>query len=148
MLHNYQRVVSIFLYILMAIGFIFAIIFYFGNVVPGTEGTSMQEPVITGKFLILSYIYFAIAALLTIAFPLIYMITHPSKVKGALISIIAFGGIVLIGYLLGSDAPLASNPDVGATTLKLVDSGLKISYILLALAFIGIIYSEVASVRR
>jgi len=132
----------------MAIGFIFAIIFYFGNVVPGTEGTSMQEPVITGKFLILSYIYFAIAALLTIAFPLIYMITHPSKVKGALISIIAFGGIVLIGYLLGSDAPLASNPDVGATTLKLVDSGLKISYILLALAFIGIIYSEVASVRR
>ena len=145
---NYQRFISIFLYVLLALGVIFGIIFYFGKVVPGTKGTPFEEPIITDKFLILAYIYFGIAAVLAILFPLEYIITHPKKVKNVLLSLLAFLVVVVIGYLMGSGQQLASNPDISTTTMKLVDSGLKIAYIFLGVAFLGIIFSEVSSIFR
>lgn len=136
------------LYILLAIGFVFGIIFYVGDVVPGTKGTSLEEPLITDNFLILAYIYFGIAAVLALIFPVIYIVTHPKKVKNVLLGILVFAIIIVIGYLLGSDKQLASNPDVSVTTMKLVDSGLKAAYIFLGLAFIGVIYSEISGIFR
>ncbi|MBN2611367.1 MAG: hypothetical protein JXB00_07410 [Bacteroidales bacterium] len=148
MSNNYQKLISIFLYILLALGLIFGVIFYIGDVVPGTEGTSVEEPLITEKFLLLSYIYFAIAAILALVFPIFYMITHPAKVKNVLISLLVFAIVLVLGYLLGSDQQLASSPDISGTTLKLVDSGLKAAYIFLGLAIIGVLFSELSSIFR
>ncbi|MFO7658112.1 MAG: hypothetical protein R6W78_13710 [Bacteroidales bacterium] len=148
MLNNYQKIISIFLYILMALGLIFGAIFYLGGVVPGTEGTSVEEPLITEKFLFMAYIYFAIAAALALVFPIFYIVTHPAKVKNVLISLLVFAIVLVIGYILGSDQQLASNPEITGTTLKLVDSGLKAAYLFLGLAIIGVIYSELSSIFR
>ncbi|HJX71986.1 MAG TPA: hypothetical protein VJ346_08540 [Bacteroidales bacterium] len=148
MRNTYLRIISILLYVLLGIGLIVAILFYFGGVVPGTKGTSLAEPLITDKALILSYIYFGIAALLTLIFPVIYIITHPKKVKGALLSVLFFAVIMIVGYLLGSGSKLPDNPDISTTTMKLVDSGLIAAYIFLGLAFIGILYSEISSIFR
>ncbi len=148
MINNYQKIATILFYVLMAVAVIFGLIFYLGKVVPGTKGTNMEEPLITNKFLVLTYIYFGIAALLTILFPVIYIITHPTKVKGVLISLLAFALIVLIAYLMSSGKQLPDNPEISTTTMKLVDTGLKSSYIFLALAFIGILYSELSSIFR
>ena len=145
---NYQRFISIFLYVLFAIALVFAIFFYFGKVVPGTKGTQFEEPVITDKFLILAYIYFGIAAILAIVFPLEYIITHPKKVKNVLLSILIFVVVLVIGYLMGSGQQLDANSDISTTTMRLVDSGLKITYIFLGVAFLGVIFSEVSSIFR
>ena len=147
-MNNYQKIVSIFLYVLLAVALIFGLIFYFGKVVPGTKGTNMEEPLITNQFLVLAYIYFGITAVLTIIFPIINLITHPKKAKGFLVSLLAFAVVVLIGFLLSSGKPMADNPDISTTTLKLVDMGLKSCYIFLGLAFVGILFSELSSIFR
>ena len=148
MSNTYRRIISIFLYVLLGVALIVGIIFYFGDVVPGTKGTSLQEPLIADEFLILSYIYFGIAALLTVIFPVIYIITHPKKVKTALLSILFFAAILIIGYLLGSGNKFADQPEISSTTMKLVDSGLIAAYVFLGLAFVGILYSEISGIFR
>lgn len=149
MSNTLQRIITISLYVLMAIGVVYAILFYVGNKVPGTEGTSYEEPVVTGQMLTLSFIYFIIAAIASLIFPLIFVITHPDKAKFALIGIVIFAVILLIGYLIGSSQPVPlKNATITAHGLKLVDAGLKTTFILLIIAFLGIFYSEISSIFR
>ncbi|NJK97494.1 MAG: hypothetical protein HC905_23625 [Bacteroidales bacterium] len=55
MKNTYQRIASIALYVLFAIGVVVAIMFYAGGEVEGTAGT---EPAITNNALYLAYILF------------------------------------------------------------------------------------------
>jgi hypothetical protein len=148
MSNTLQRIITIFLDILMAIGVIYAIFFYAGNKVPGTVGTSYEEPVVTGQMLKLSFIYFVIAAIAALIFPLIFVITHPGKAKYALIGLVIFAVIIVLGYSLGSATPVETNTPISVQGLKLVDAGLKTTIILLALAFLGIFVSEISSIFR
>lgn len=148
MSNTLQRVITISLYILLAIGVIYAILFYGGNKVPGTAGTSYEEPVVTGQMLKLSFVYFIIAAVAALIFPLIFVITHPGKAKYALIGIVIFAVVILVGYSLGSDTPVETTESISTQGLKLVDAGLKTLIIMLALAFLGIFYSEISSIFR
>jgi FtsH-binding integral membrane protein len=134
----------------MAIGVVYAILFYTGSKVPGTMGTPFEEPVVTGQMLKLSAIYFVIAAIAALVFPLIFVITHPGKAKYALIGVLIFAIVLVLGYLLGSSTPVetATAAPISAQGLKLVDAGLKTAIILLALAFLGIFYSEISSIFR
>ena len=43
-------------WVLMALTLVFAILFYFGGVVEGTEGTRYEEPLITNSFILFTYI--------------------------------------------------------------------------------------------
>ena len=148
MSNTLQRIISIFLYILLAIGVVYTIIFYAGNKVPGTAGTPFEEPVVTGQMLKLSFVYFIIAAVVALIFPLIFVITHPGKAKYALIGIVIFAVIILVGYSLGSSAPVETTEVISTRGLKLVDAGLKTMIIMIALAFLGIFYSEISSIFR
>lgn len=143
-----QRIISIFLYVLLAIGVVYAILFYAGAKVPGTVGTNFEEPVVTGQMLQLSFIYFVIAAVAALIFPLIFVITHPGKAKYVLIGVLIFAVVILVGYALGSSAPVETVKPISEQGLKLVDAGLKTLIILLALAFIGIFFSEISSIFR
>ncbi len=143
-----QRIISIFLYILLAIGVVYAILFYAGAKVPGTAGTNIEEPVVTGQMLKLSFVYLVIAAIAALIFPLIFVITHPSKAKYVLIGVVIFAVILLLGYSLGSATPVETVKPISDQGLRLVDAGLKTLIILLALAFIGIFYSEISSIFR
>ncbi len=143
-----QRIINIFLYLLLAIGVVYAILFYAGSKVPGTAGTNFEEPVVTGQMLKLSFIYFVIAAIAALIFPLLFLITHPGKAKYALIGLVVFAVILVLGYSLGSATPVESTVPISVQGLKLVDAGLKTTIILLALAFLGIFYSEISSIFR
>jgi len=148
MSNTLQRIIAIFLYVLLAIGVIYAILFYAGNKVPGTAGTSIEEPVVTGQMLKISFIYFIIAAVAALIFPLIFVITHPGKAKYALIGLVIFAVIIVLGYSLGSPTPVDTEATISTQGLKLVDAGLKTTIILLALAFLGIFLSEISSIFK
>ena len=148
MSNTLQRVITISLYILLAVGVIYAILFYAGNKVPGTAGTSYEEPVVTGQMLKLSFIYFIIAAIAALIFPLVFVITHPGKAKYSLIGLVIFAVIIVLGYSLGSTTPVETNTPISVQGLKLVDAGLKTTVILLVLAFLGIFYSEISSIFK
>ncbi|MBN2214437.1 MAG: hypothetical protein JW723_09345 [Bacteroidales bacterium] len=148
MSNTLQRAINIALYVLMAIGVVYAILFYTGNKVPGTVGTPYEEPVVTGQMLKLSFIYFVIAGIAALIFPLIFVISHPGKAKYALIGILVFAIIIVLGYLLGSATPVDTAVPISVQGLKLVDAGLKTVVILLALAFLGIFFSEISGIFK
>jgi hypothetical protein len=133
----------------MAVSAVFALLFYLGKSVPGTEGTSFEEPIITGTMLILSYIFFAIAVIAALIFPIMNLIKNPSDAKNVLIVIFICVVIIGVNYLLASDEPISfMKADASAATLKWVGAGLTISYILAAIAFMGILFYEIASIFK
>ena len=133
----------------MAVSVIIALLFYFGKKVPGTEGTLAEEPMITQAALILAYIFVAIALISAIAFPIIQIIQHPANFKNVLIMILVFIGILGIGYLIASSKPIEIiSVETTSATLKRVGAGLKATYILGAIAFLGIVFSEIATFFR
>lgn len=143
---NINRVITIGLYVLMAVSAVFVLIFYFGSVVPGTEDTPYKEPVITEAFLTWAYILIGLAVLFALLFPIIRMVTSPKNALKTLIGVV--GMVVLVGimYLLASDEVLVitrENPDNVPSTLKWVGAGLNTMYVMFVAAVLAILYSEI-----
>jgi hypothetical protein len=143
-----NKLTSILLWVLMGLTAIFAVIFFIGGVVPGTEGTRYEEPKITNSFIIYAYILLGIALLITVFFTIRNFVLNP---KGLRLSLIALGvGIVLIGIaaLLADntvlDLPHYKGKDNVPRTLFLTGVGLIVSYFLLVLSFLAIIYSVIS----
>jgi len=149
MSNKLSRILTILLYILMSVSVIVALLFYFGKKVPGTEGTLSEEPLITQTALVLAYIFVAIALISALVFPIVNIIQHPANFKNVLIMILVFIGILGIAYLLASSKPIdIISVETSAATLKRVGAGLKATYILGGLAFVGIIFSEIITYFR
>lgn len=143
---NINRVITIGLYVLMAVSAVFVLIFYFGSVVPGTDDTPYKEPVITEAFLTWAYILIGLAVLFALLFPIIRMVTNPKNALKTLIGVV--GMVVLVGimYLLASDEVLVitrENPDNVPSTLKWVGAGLNTMYVMFIAAVLAILYSEI-----
>src|SRR5512133_3590836 len=92
---------SILLWVLMGLTVIFAIIFYVGGVVPGTEGTRYEEPKVTNSFIVYAYILLTVTILVLLFFAVRNYILNPKGLKGMLIAL----GVVAV--LIGLAALLA-----------------------------------------
>ncbi len=144
-----SRIITIGLYVLLAISVVFAFMFYMGKKVPGTEGTSFEEPQITQTVIIWAYILVGIAAIAAIIIPLINLIKNPATAKNILIVILVFAVIIGLSYLLSSSEPISFlKVDATAKTLKMVGTGLITAYIFAAIAFLGILAYEISSLFR
>ena len=144
-----KKTISIILYLLMGISVVLIVLFYFGKVVPGTEGTSMEEPVITGKILIWSAILVIITAGLAVIFPLINLATNLKSAKNGLFVLIGVAVLIFIAYTLASNEVLTipgyTGTDNAPGILKIAGTGLFTTYILAGLAVLSILYSEIAN---
>ncbi len=133
---------------LMAITVIFAILFYFGSVVKGTEGTRYEQPTVTNSFIVYAYILLGITALLTLFFSLRNLVQNPKNLKMALLVLGAGAVLVLLAALLADntvlDLPHYKGKDNIPRTLFWTGTGLIVAYFLVGIAVIAIIYSEVA----
>jgi glucan phosphoethanolaminetransferase (alkaline phosphatase superfamily) len=140
-----QKISTIVLYILAAVSVVIAVLFFVGGNVVDATGVVTAEPKNTGLALGWTFILFAITVALTLLFSLYYLITHPKALKGAIISLVAVAVLVLISYLLASDAPAPGRDieDTAASTLKWVGTGLYAAWILGGVAIFGIIVSEI-----
>ena len=143
-----QRILSILLYILLAVSAVLILIFYFGPDVEGTTGTNLEEPTITNVILRWAQALLGIGAVLAIVFPLGYMIANPKNATKALIALVFIGVVVVVGYLLASDQVMQltayQGTDNNPETLKWSGTGLISMYLLLGLAVLSIVYSEIA----
>jgi len=132
----------------MAVTVVYAIIFYFGNVIPETAGTRLEEPTITQSFLVWAYILFFLTAGITVVFSLINFVVNPKGAKKSLVALVAGAVIILIAFLLSDDTvlnmPFYDGKDNVPSTLKFVDTVLFTSYILVGLAFLSIIWSAIS----
>lgn len=133
---------------LMAITLIFAILFYFGGVVKGTEGTRYEEPLITNSFILYTYILVAITVVLTIFFTVRALILNPKGLKLALVAFGIVAVLIVIAALLADDTVLNLPHYKGKgnvpRTLLWTDIGLYVAYFLAGLAVVAILYSEIS----
>jgi Na+/H+ antiporter NhaD/arsenite permease-like protein len=142
------RLTSILLWVLMGLTVIFAILFYVGGVVPGTEGTRYEEPKVTNSFIAFAYILFVITVLVLIGFALRNYILNPKGLKGMLVALVVAAVLIGLAALLADntvlDLPHYKGSDNVPRTLFWTDIGLNVAYFLLAGAFLTIIYSVVS----
>ncbi len=147
MSNKLAKIVSYILYALLLISVVLVGLFYFGKVVPGTEGTNMEEPVITKTILLWAGILAGLTALLSLIFPIINMVTNPKAIKRTVITLVGVAVLIFIAWLLASDAlldmPHYEGKDNVPKTLKLAGTGLFTTYILAGLAVLSILYSEI-----
>ena len=139
---------SILLWVLMGLTVLFAILFYVGGVVPGTEGTRYEEPKVTNSFIVFAYILLAVTVLTLIFFALRNYVMNPKGLKGVLIALGVVAVLVGLAALLADNTvlnlPHYKGSDNVPTTLFWTDIGLYVAYFLLAGAFLTIIYSVVS----
>lgn len=132
----------------MGLTVIFAIIFFLGGVVPGTEGTRYEEPKITNSFIVYAYILLGITVLLTVFFSVRNFIVNPSNLKGTLITVVVAVVLIALAALIADntvlDLPHYKGKDNVPRTLFLTDVGLYVGYFLLGLAFLSILYSVIS----
>ena len=140
------NIVRIFFYAIMAVSAVMVIWFYFGNDVPGTTGTTTEEPVITETFIIWAYILTAIAAAFSLIFPIFFFVRNPGTGKKTIFTILGIGVVVVVAFFLSSNEILNlgyNHPDNVPGTLKYAGTGLISVYLLIAIAFISIIVFEI-----
>ncbi|MCB0395580.1 MAG: hypothetical protein KDD36_02940 [Flavobacteriales bacterium] len=95
----------------------------------------------------ITYIVLALCTLGAIVFPIIQIIQHPKNIKTYLISLGAIGVVFILSYVMASDvvpAKLATDLSITSGDIKWSGTGLIMFYILLAIAAVGILYSEVS----
>ncbi len=73
------------------------------------------------------------------------LISNPSSLKKTLIGVVIFGIVVAIAYVTatGEDVTLIDGTQYGAGTVKWVDAGLKVFYILIATSLGAMVVSGV-----
>lgn len=139
---------SILLWVLMGLTVLFAILFYVGGVVPGTEGTRYEEPKVTNSFIVFAYILLTVTIITLLFFALRNYVLNPKGLKGVLIALGIVAVLIALAALLADntvlDLPHYKGSDNVPTTLFWTDIGLYVAYFLLAGAFLTIIYSVVS----
>jgi len=142
------RLTSILLWVIMGLTVIFAILFYVGGVVPGTEGTRYQEPKVTNSFIVFAYILLAVTILTLLFFALRNYVMNPKGIRGVLIALGVVAVLIGIAALLADNTvlnlPHYKGSDNVPRTLFWTDIGLYVAYFLLAGAFLTIIYSVIS----
>jgi len=146
------KLTSILLWVLMGLTVLFAILFYVGGVVPGTDGTRYEEPKITNSFIIFAYILLVVTLLVMIFFAVRNMVLNPKGLKLALVALGLTAVLVALAALLADDTvlnlPHYKGSDNVPRTLFWTDVGLFVAYFLLAGAFLAIIYSVISKYFR
>lgn len=147
-----KTTLKIILWVIMGISILLLLWFYFGPKVPGTEGTSLAEPVATNYALWWAYFLVVLTIVITLIFALVNIFTSPGGLKRSLIALVGIAILIGISYVLASDQPL-SMPGYEGTgnnpvTLKWVGTGLIATYILAGLAFLSILYVEISRIFK
>jgi hypothetical protein len=147
------KYISIFTWIVVGISAILAISFG-ANISSNEQDPSMLSWL--SKNLIWTYILLILSVVLLVGFGVIQLVSNFKESKKGMLAIVAMGVVVLVAYLLSTDAIpvfLGSEKFVeqGILTPKVskwVDTGLYTTYVFFAISIISIVYSSVRGVLK
>lgn len=127
------KIASIIFYILFGISILLGVLFY----INGNES----------PMLVYTYILTGIAMASTLIFTVVSMFQSKKSLISSLTVIGLFGALVLVSYLMSSDAmPTFFGVEtfkLTGGTLKMIDTSLFMMYILIAVSFVGLLYTEI-----
>lgn len=132
------KFVKYILYLLFGLGVVLSVAFF------------INKDEMMDTYLFYAYILFGVAAVLAIVLPLIGMVQNPKALKKVSLLIILTAALVGISYLLASGDPVPVNlsTEPTAMTYKITDTGLILTYILLAVSFVSIIAGSIVNMVR
>lgn len=95
--------------------------------------------------LYIGYFLIVVAILVGLVMPLIQLVKSPASLKETGIAVGSIVVLAIIAYVVSSPAVTALQASIGVTPLesRLIGTGLILLYIVLTLAIIALIYSEI-----
>ncbi|PKO98585.1 MAG: hypothetical protein CVU13_09120 [Bacteroidetes bacterium HGW-Bacteroidetes-8] len=101
-------------------------------------------------FLGYAYLLFGVAIVLALGLPLLQMIGNPKSIKKVIYSLILVVVVVGLAYMLASGDPLTTTLDKEptASTLKITDTGLIITYLLFFVSITAIVAGGVINMVK
>lgn len=94
----------------------------------------------------LTYVLLIAAVLVAVVFPIIHLVGDFKKARTALLGILGLAVILGIGYVMspGELGEAAIKMEVSSTVVKIVGGGITATFILVGLAIVAAVYSEVS----
>jgi hypothetical protein len=103
----------------------------------------MINDTVINTAIIAAYILFGLAAIAAIIGPLFQLITNFKKARNALIGIVVLALVIFIGYSMATNE-LYEGFSVSPFASQLIGGGINATMILVGLAFLAAVYTEVA----
>ena len=132
-----KKINNILLYVIIAISVVVAIYFFFFG--------EMKDNV--GTLLTWAYVLLGLGILLLILVPFVNLGANPSALKKGGISIAFIVVLLGLSYLLASDTQTVATQAMleppSATTLRITETGLLATYLLLILSIAAIIFGSI-----
>lgn len=103
---------------------------------------------VVSSFIMLAVIVLIATAAVTVLFTLINLITHPNKLKEAIVSIVIFAVIIAIAYFMstGVEQELGDGKMLSASGSKWVETGIRTFYFLVVIALGAMLWGGVKKV--
>jgi hypothetical protein len=99
--------------------------------------------------LIAGYILLGLAALFAVGFSIFHLIANFKKAKGALVGMVVLLVIFLIGYSIStSEAYTQVAIPVGEGASKIIGGGINTTFMLIGLAIVAAVFTEVYKLFR
>ncbi len=96
-----------------------------------------------------AYILIGIALLAAIVLPLIQSFSNPRALLGALVGVVAIAVLFFIGYTIAGNEVLpiyVKNNVESAVTSKMIGGALITMYILILMALVSIVFTEISKI--
>lgn len=147
------KYVSIFMWVIIVITAILAISFV-TNISDNKQDPTMNSWLSTN--LMWTYILIIFSIIVMVVFAIYQMVTDFAAAKKGLMSIAFMGIILLISYVMSSDAmptffgaqKFIDNGTVTPKVMKWVDTGLIATYIVLGISVVSILYASVSRLLK
>lgn len=135
-------------WVIMGASIIVALVFFFR--ISGAEA-DMKE-IIAAPYINWAIILLLIGAVLAVIFPLVHFILNPKNIAKVLVSLGVLAAVFLTAYLLSDTTPIvtatsALEPNFSdPAVLKLADTGIIATYILLGTALLALLFTGVRGI--
>ncbi|MDX9770835.1 MAG: hypothetical protein RBT19_10760 [Tenuifilaceae bacterium] len=135
-------------WVIMGASIIVALVFFFR--ISGAEAD--MEVIIAAPYINWAIILLLIGAVLAVIFPLVHFILNPKNIAKVLVSLGVLAAVFLTAYLLSDTTPIvtatsALEPNFSdPAVLKLADTGIIATYILLGTALLALLFTGVRGI--
>lgn len=140
----YARIIKILSYVLLLVGIVLSCLVLFGDVKMG------QNEGVVDPLLYWAYVLVGVGLLGAIIGSIVSIIDNPKGLKKSILTLVGVIVVIGIAYLLAPGTPAVGLVGIEPTeaTLKMTDTLLNLTYILLGAAILSIIAGYIINVVR
>lgn len=126
-----KKIPLLVLILLLGISLIYIILFF-------------TDVIDVSAFISLGYVYIGLTLLITIVYPIMFMISEPKKAIKALAGVALFGILFGIGYVTSKGGVIPGAEHISETQSKMIGAEINTVYILIAIAIGAMVITPIS----